>query len=75
MSSSNHYVSSSASSKHTRNNNSSLLMCSFNQDGDRLAIGTMTGFSMHNLHPEYSLSVKHELQGGIAHVKMRDESM
>eukprot|EP00980_Cylindrotheca_fusiformis_P022195 scaffold9079_cov120-Cylindrotheca_fusiformis.AAC.10 len=44
---------------------SSLLTCSFNQDGGCLAVGTTAGFSVHNLHPQYSLSVERELRGGI----------
>jgi len=49
---------------------SQLLACSFNQDGGCLAIGTTSGFSVHNLHPQYSLSVSRELRGGIGHVEM-----
>lgn len=49
---------------------SSLLTCSFNQDGGCLAVGTTTGFSVHNLHPQYSLSVERELRGGIGQVEM-----
>eukprot|EP00529_Nitzschia_sp_RCC80_P011898 CAMPEP_0113492434 /NCGR_PEP_ID=MMETSP0014_2-20120614/28073_1 /TAXON_ID=2857 /ORGANISM="Nitzschia sp." /LENGTH=580 /DNA_ID=CAMNT_0000386263 /DNA_START=330 /DNA_END=2072 /DNA_ORIENTATION=+ /assembly_acc=CAM_ASM_000159 len=49
---------------------SQLLTCSFNQDGGCLAIGTTTGFSVHNLHPSYSLSVERCLRGGIGHVEM-----
>lgn len=49
---------------------SSLLTCSFNQDGGCLAIGTTSGFSVHNLHPSYAVSVKRELQGGIGLVEM-----
>jgi hypothetical protein len=49
---------------------SQLLTCSFNQDGGCLAIGTTSGFSVHNLHPQYSLSVQRELRGGIGHVEM-----
>lgn len=37
--------------------NSSLLTCAFNQDGGCLAIGTTSGFSVHNLYPHYSMSV------------------
>jgi len=48
----------------------SLLTCSFNQDGGCLAIGTTSGFSVHNLHPHYAVSVQRELQGGIGHVEM-----
>lgn len=39
---------------------SSLLTCSFNQDGGCLAIGTTTGFSVHNLYPHYAVSVCHD---------------
>ncbi|CAB9527649.1 phosphoinositide-interacting protein 3 [Seminavis robusta] len=49
---------------------SSLLTCSFNQDGGCLAIGTTTGFSVHNLHPQYAVSVRRDLQGGIGLVEM-----
>lgn len=49
---------------------SSLLTCSFNQDGGCLAIGTTSGFSVHNLHPQYAVSVQRELQGGIGLVEM-----
>ena len=49
---------------------SSLLTCSFNQDGGCLAIGTTNGFSVHNLHPSYSLSVERTLRGGIGLVEM-----
>ena len=49
---------------------SSLLTCSFNQDGGCLAIGTTSGFSVHNLHPQYSTSVERELRGGIGVVEM-----
>jgi hypothetical protein len=49
---------------------SSLLTCSFNQDGGCLAIGTTSGFSVHNLHPQYSVSVTRELRGGIGLVEM-----
>jgi len=48
---------------------SSLLTCSFNQDGGCLAIGTTTGFSVHNLHP-YATSVRRHLAGGIGQVEM-----
>jgi hypothetical protein len=41
---------------------STLLSCSFNQDGGCLAIGTTTGFSIHNLHPQYAVSVQRQLQ-------------
>lgn len=49
---------------------SSLLTCSFNQNGGCLAIGTTSGFSVHNLHPQYAVSVQRELQGGIGLVEM-----
>lgn len=49
---------------------SSLLTCEFNQDGGCLAIGTTSGFSVHNLHPQYAVSVQRELQGGIGLVEM-----
>ena len=49
---------------------SSLLTCAFNQDGGCLAIGTNTGFSVHNLHPQYAVSVQRQLQGGIGLVEM-----
>jgi len=49
---------------------SSLLTCSFNQDGNCLAVGTTTGFSVHNLHPQYSQTVERELRGGIGQVEM-----
>lgn len=49
---------------------SSLLTCSFNQDGGCLAVGTTTGFSVHNIYPQYSLSVERELRGGIGQVEM-----
>jgi WD repeat-containing protein 45 len=48
----------------------SLLTCSFNQDGGCLAIGTTSGFSVHNLHPHYSVSVERPLRGGIGLVEM-----
>lgn len=49
---------------------SSLLTCAFNQDGGCLAVGTTSGFSVHNLHPTYSLSVDRPLRGGIGRVEM-----
>lgn len=49
---------------------SSLLSCTFNQDGGCLAIGTTTGFSVHNIHPKCSLSVQRQLQGGIGQVEL-----
>lgn len=52
------------------NNHSSLLTCAFNQDGGCLAIGTTSGFSVHNLHPQYAVSVRRELSGGVGLVEM-----
>lgn len=49
---------------------SPLLTCAFNQDGGCLAVGTSTGFSVHNLHPNYAVSVSRTLQGGIGVVEM-----
>jgi WD repeat-containing protein 45 len=49
---------------------SSLLTCAFNQDGGCLAIGTTNGFSVHNLHPAYGVSVQRELNGGVGLVEM-----
>jgi WD40 repeat protein len=49
---------------------SSLLTCAFNQDGGCLAVGTTSGFSVHNLHPQYSVSVDRPLRGGIGQVEM-----
>lgn len=49
---------------------SSLLTCTFNQDGGCLAVGTTSGFSVHNIHPQYSLSVDRLLRGGIGRVEM-----
>eukprot|EP00523_Entomoneis_sp_CCMP467_P020648 CAMPEP_0168846010 /NCGR_PEP_ID=MMETSP0727-20121128/9574_1 /TAXON_ID=265536 /ORGANISM="Amphiprora sp., Strain CCMP467" /LENGTH=482 /DNA_ID=CAMNT_0008899755 /DNA_START=45 /DNA_END=1493 /DNA_ORIENTATION=+ len=49
---------------------SSLLTCAFNQDGGCLAVGTTSGFSVHNLHPNYARTVNRELQGGIGLVEM-----
>lgn len=49
---------------------STLLSCAFNQDGGCLAIGTTTGFSIHNLHPQYAVSVQRPLQGGIGQVEL-----
>lgn len=54
----------------TATRQSSLLTCSFNQDGGCLAIGTDSGFSVHNLHPQYAVSVDRPLQGGIGLVEM-----
>ena len=48
----------------------SMLSASFNQDGGCLAIGTTSGFSVHNLHPQYAVSVRRNLQGGIGLVEM-----
>ena len=42
---------------------SSLLTCAFNQDGGCLAIGTTSGFSVHNLHPQYAMTVNRKLEG------------
>jgi hypothetical protein len=42
---------------------SSLLTCAFNQDGGCLAIGTTAGFSVHNLHPQYGMTVNRQLDG------------
>ena len=50
--------------------NSSLLTCAFNQDGGCLAIGTTSGFSVHNLYPQYAVSVNRELTGGVGLVEM-----
>lgn len=50
--------------------NSSLLTCAFNQDGGCLAIGTTSGFSVHNLYPQYAVSVNRELSGGVGLVEM-----
>lgn len=55
---------------HQHAHHSSLLTCSFNQDGGCLAIGTTSGFSVHNLHPQYAVSVQRDLQGGIGLVEM-----
>mmetsp|Transcript_36311 Transcript_36311/g.104526 ORF Transcript_36311/g.104526 Transcript_36311/m.104526 type:complete len:455 (+) Transcript_36311:236-1600(+) len=49
---------------------SNLLTCAFNQDGGCLAIGTTNGFSVHNIHPQYALSVDRQLRGGIGRVEM-----
>ena len=61
---------SSSNSPPNHHQSSSLLTCSFNQDGGCLAIGTTSGFSVHNLHPSYSLSVERQLRGGIGQVEM-----
>jgi WD repeat-containing protein 45 len=50
--------------------NSTLLTCAFNQDGGCLAIGTTSGFSVHNLYPNYAVSVNRELSGGVGLVEM-----
>ena len=47
-----------------------LLTVQFNQDGGCLAIGTTSGFSVHDLHPQYGVSVNRELNGGIGLVEM-----
>ncbi|KAL7577645.1 hypothetical protein ACA910_015161 [Epithemia clementina (nom. ined.)] len=47
-----------------------LLTCAFNQDGGCLAVGTTSGFSVHNLHPTYARTVNRELQGGIGLIEM-----
>ncbi|OEU12162.1 WD40 repeat-like protein, partial [Fragilariopsis cylindrus CCMP1102] len=47
-----------------------LLTVSFNQDGGCLAVGTANGFSVHNLHPQYNLSVERSLRGGIGQIEM-----
>jgi WD repeat-containing protein 45 len=54
----------------TANRTSSLLTCAFNQDGGCLAIGTAAGFSVHNLYPQYAVSVDRELTGGVGIVEM-----
>ena len=51
-------------------NRSQLLTVSFNQDGGCLAVGTANGFSVHNLHPQYNLSVERSLRGGIGQIEM-----
>jgi WD repeat-containing protein 45 len=38
-----------------------LLTCSFNQDGGCLAIGTTSGFTIHNVYPHYAVSVRRQL--------------
>lgn len=53
-----------------RSKDSPLLTCAFNQDGSCMAVGTTTGFSVHNLHPSYAVSVNRPLQGGIGRVEM-----
>jgi len=49
---------------------SQLLTLAFNQDGGCLAVGFANGFSVHNLHPHYSLSVERILRGGIGQIEM-----
>jgi WD repeat-containing protein 45 len=49
---------------------SSLLTCAFNQDGGCLAIGTTSGFAVHNLHPQYAISVNHNDLGGVGLVEL-----
>lgn len=51
-------------------NTASLLTCAFNQDGGCLAVGTTSGFAVHNLHPQYAISVDRKLQGGIGIIEM-----
>ena len=60
----------SAFNENTTKKSSSLLTCAFNQDGGCLAIGTTAGFSVHNLHPQYAVSVDRELTGGVGVVEM-----
>jgi hypothetical protein len=60
----------SSQGEHHPSSKSQLLACSFNQDGGCLAVGTTSGFSVHNLYPHYSLSVDRQLRGGIGHVEM-----
>ena len=55
---------------HHPSTRSQLLTVSFNQDGGCLAVGTANGFSVHNLHPQYNLSVERMLRGGIGHIEM-----
>jgi hypothetical protein len=56
--------------QHHPSNRSQLLTVSFNQDGGCLAVGTANGFSVHNLHPQYNLSVERSLRGGIGQIEM-----
>jgi len=49
---------------------SQLLTVSFNQDGGCLAVGSANGFSVHNLYPQYDLSVERVLRGGIGQIEM-----
>jgi len=55
---------------HHPSTQSQLLTVSFNQDGGCLAVGTANGFSVHNLYPQYNLSVDRLLQGGIGQIEM-----
>jgi hypothetical protein len=55
---------------HHPSKRSQLLTAEFNQDGGCLAIGTANGFSVHNLHPQYKLSVERSLNGGIGGIEM-----
>mmetsp|Transcript_31523 Transcript_31523/g.74187 ORF Transcript_31523/g.74187 Transcript_31523/m.74187 type:complete len:566 (+) Transcript_31523:586-2283(+) len=55
---------------HHHSQRSQLLALTFNQDGGCLAMGTENGFSVHNLHPEYKLSVERSLRGGIGKIEM-----
>jgi len=55
---------------HHPSTQSQLLTVSFNQDGGCLAVGTANGFSVHNLHPQYNLSVERLLRGGIGQIEM-----
>ena len=64
------HASSHQGDHHHPSTKSQLLACSFNQDGGCLAVGTTSGFSVHNLFPQYSLSVDRQLRGGIGHVEM-----
>ena len=55
---------------HHPSTRSQLLTVAFNQDGGCLAVGTANGFSVHNLHPQYNLSVERLLRGGIGQIEM-----
>lgn len=55
---------------HHPSKRSQLLTVSFNQDGGCLAVGTANGFSVHNLYPQYSVSVERILRGGIGQIEM-----
>jgi WD repeat-containing protein 45 len=59
-----------ASTNSSSNIDSSLLTCSFNQDGGCLAIGTTSGFSVHAIQPQYSVSVDRTLSGGVGIIEM-----